>query len=85
MLDRRCITAILAPVIAHDCFTKPGGCGGADERGSKVLWEDLTSVDELKELDEKRGDRMVSRIIKEGGGATALVAATVMPCCPLFA
>ena len=42
-------------------------------------------MDELKELDEKRGDRMVSRIIKEGGGATALVAATVMPCCPLFA
>ena len=42
-------------------------------------------MDELKELDEKRGDRMVSHIIKEGGGATALVAATVMPCCPLFA
>ena len=73
----------MAAAIAQDCFVPLRFRAEAAAKLTDV--EDLTSVDELKELDEKRGDRMVSRIIKEGGGATALVAATVMPCCPLFA
>ena len=55
----------MADVIAQACFArlrfKPAAAVKLTDE------EDLTSVDELKELDEKRVDRIVSRIIKPGG------------------
>ena len=54
----------MANVVAHDCFAR---LRFREEAAVKLTdEEDLTSVDELKELDEKRVDRIVSRIIKPG-------------------
>ena len=55
----------MADVIAQDCFAR---LRFRAEAAIKLTdEEDLTSVEELKELDEKRVDRIVSRIIKPGG------------------
>ena len=55
----------MADVIAQDCFARLRFRAEAAVKLTDE--EDLTSVDELKELDEKRVDRIVSRIIKPGG------------------
>ena len=55
----------MANMIVQDCFAR---LRFRAEAAVKLMdEEDLTSVDELKELDEKRVDRIVSRIIKPGG------------------
>ena len=56
----------MAAAIAQDCFVRLRFRAAAATKLTDE--EDLTSVEELKELDEKRVDRIVDRIIKPGGG-----------------
>ena len=55
----------MADVIARECFDRLRFRAEAAVKLTDE--EDLTSVEELKELDEKHVDRIVSCIIKPGG------------------
>ena len=55
----------MTDIIAKECFVR---LRFKQQAAVKLTdEEDLTDMDELKELDEKRVDRIVSRIIKPGG------------------